>query len=326
MKEAIGHLLNPSTLEPNLGLYLGTLGIDNSREYKTSFLSSWKRIDSVLVDLITEELIVDLRIFRGPGACKALVNLWFLETGKFRTLEWDGKAGKEFLTRGTFRNGYWSFTQGNQRFNFRLDDTIQQGYTHSSVLTSDLNLQLDALVSTLEKVNRPISSLETSGKDWIFRLLSPDLPVRGQLSLNETVLNLESSERLSYSVTSGFSDRSFQPESRIYGNGAGKNVFRINLHKQTGILLWRNGVPTPLETATFQKESLSYVLRDPSEQIELVVTPIRTTQQIIPGFFGKKNPMERVEGIVSGKIRFGNKKETVKKGLAILEIERETHT
>ncbi|EMJ81685.1 hypothetical protein LEP1GSC016_0314 [Leptospira borgpetersenii serovar Hardjo-bovis str. Sponselee] len=53
MKEVIGHLLNPSTLEPNFGLYSGTLGIDNSREYKTSFLSSLKKIDSVLVDLIT---------------------------------------------------------------------------------------------------------------------------------------------------------------------------------------------------------------------------------------------------------------------------------
>lgn len=320
MKEAIGHLLNPSTLEPNLGLYLGTLGIDNSREYKTSFLSSWKRIDSVLVDLITEDLILDLRIFHGPGACKAVLNLWFIESGKFRALEWDGKAGKEFLTRGTFRNGYWSFTQGNQRFNFRLDDTIQQGYTHSSVLTSDLNLQLDALVSTLEKANKPVSSLESSGKDWIFRLLSPDLSVRGQLSLDESVSNLESSERLSYSISSGFSDRSFQPESRIYGNGTGKNVFRLNLHEQTGILLWRNGVPTLLETAKFQKESLSYVLRDPSDQIELTVTPIRTTQQMIPGFFGKKTWIERVEGNISGKIRFGNKKETIKKGFAILEV------
>ncbi|EMP05576.1 hypothetical protein LEP1GSC124_1495 [Leptospira interrogans serovar Pyrogenes str. 200701872] len=77
MKEAIGHLLNPSTLEPNLGLYSGTLGIDNSREYKTSFLSSLKKIDSVLVDLITEDFLLGLRIFRGPGACKALLNLWF---------------------------------------------------------------------------------------------------------------------------------------------------------------------------------------------------------------------------------------------------------
>ncbi|AOP35128.1 hypothetical protein A0128_15530 [Leptospira tipperaryensis] len=320
MKEAIGHLLNPSTLEPNLGLYLGTLGIDNSREYKSSFLSSWKKIDSVLVDLITDDFLLALRIFRGPGACRAFLNLWFTESGKFKDLEWDGSPGKEFLSRGTFRNGYWSFTQGNQRFNFRLDDTIQQGYTHSSILATDLNLQLDALVSTVEKSHKPVSSLETSGKDWLFRLISPDLSVRGQLALDEDTWNLDSSERLSYSITSGFSNQAFIPESRIYGNASAKNSFRLNLNENTGILLWRNGVPTFLESATFQKESLSYVLRDPSDQIELTITPIRTTPQIIPGFFGKKIPLERVEGKISGKIRFGNKKETIKKGFAILEV------
>ncbi|MBM9578338.1 hypothetical protein JWG45_14385 [Leptospira sp. 201903070] len=320
MKEAIGHLLNPSTLEPNLGLYLGTLGIDNSREYKSSFFSSWKKIDSVLVDLLTEDFLLALRIFRGPGACRAFLNLWFTESGKFRDFEWDGRPGKEFLSRGTFRNGYWSFTQGNQRFNFRLDDTIQQGYTHSSILANDLNLQLDALVSTVEKVQKPVSSLETSGKDWLFRLLSPDLSVRGQLALDEKTWSLDSSEKLSYSITSGFSDQAFLPESRIYGSVNAKNSFRLNLNENTGVLLWRNGVPTLLESATFKKESLSYVLHDPSDQIELTVTPIRTTPQIISGFFGKKIPLERVEGRISGKIRFGNKKETIKKGFAILEV------
>ncbi|TGK22057.1 hypothetical protein [Leptospira stimsonii] len=320
MKEAIGHLLNPSTLEPNLGLYLGTLGIDNSREYKSSFFSSWKKIDSVLVDLLTEDFLLALRIFRGPGACRAFLNLWFTESGTFRDFEWNGSDGKEFLSRGTFRNGYWSFTQGNQRFNFRLDDTIQQGYTHSSILASDLNLQLDALVSTAEKVHKPVSSLESSGKDWLFRLISPDLSVRGQLALDEDTWNLDSSEKLSYSITSGFSDQAFLPESRIYGSVNAKNSFRLNLNEKTGILLWRNGVPAFLESATFKKESLSYVLHDPSDQIELTVTPIRTTPQIIPGFFGKKIPMERVEGRISGKIRFGNKKETIKKGFAILEV------
>ncbi|XDD50909.1 hypothetical protein AB3N59_03705 [Leptospira sp. WS92.C1] len=320
MKEAIGHLLNPSTLEPNLGLYSGTLGIDNSREYPSSFLSSWKKIDSVLVDLITEDLVLGIRIFRGPAACKAILNLWYTQTGKFRNLEWSGSVGKEFLSKGTFRNGYWSFTQGNQRFNFRLDDTIQQGYTHSSILLGDLNLQLDALVSTVERSNKPVSSLEKSGKDWIFRLISSDLSVRGQLSLDDEIQNLESSEILSYSITTGFSNQSFLPESRVYGNGTGKNTFRLNLSQDTGILLWRNGVPTFLETASFKKESLSYVLHDPSDQIELTVTPIRTTHQEISGFFGKKTRIERVEGKISGKIRMGNKKETIKKGFAILEV------
>ncbi|TGM53004.1 hypothetical protein [Leptospira adleri] len=320
MKEAIGHLLNPSTLEPNLGLYLGTLGIDNSREYKSSFFSSWKKIDSVLVDLITDDFLLALRIFRGPGACGAFLNLWFTEEGKFKDFEWAGSAGKEFLSRGTFRNGYWSFTKGNQRFNFRLDDTIQQGYTHSSILASDLNLQLDALVSTAEKTHKPVSSLESSGKDWLFRLISPDLSVRGQLALDEETWNLDSSERLSYGITSGFSNQSFIPESRIYGSASAKNSFRLNLNENTGILLWRNGVPAFLESATFKKESLSYVLHDPSDQIELTVTPVRTTSQIIPGFLGKKIPMERIEGKISGKIRFGNKKESIKKGFAILEI------
>ncbi|AYV55333.1 hypothetical protein [Leptospira kmetyi] len=320
MKEAIGHLLNPSTLEPNLGLYSGTLGIDNSREYKTSFLSSWKKIDSVLVDLITEDFLLNLRIFRGPGACKALLNLWFFKDENFKDFEWAGSPGKEFLSRGTFRNGYWSFTQGNQRFNFRLDDTIQQGYTHSSILASNLNLQLDALVSTVEKTHKPVSSLEESGKDWLFRLISPDLSVRGQLAIDDNTWNLESSEKLSYSIAAGFGNQSFFPESRIYGWSSGKNSFRLNIHPNTGILLWKNGIPTFLETATFKKESLSYVLHDPSDQIELTVTPVRSTHHTISGFFGKKIPMERVEGKISGKIRVGNKKETIKKGFAILEI------
>ncbi|EMM77252.1 hypothetical protein [Leptospira santarosai] len=320
MKEAIGHLLNPSTLEPNFGLYSGTLGIDNSREYKSSFLSSLKKIDSVLVDLITGDFLLGLRIFRGPGACKALFNLWFFESGEFRDFEWVGSPSKEFLSRGTFRNGYWSFTQGNQRFNFRLDDTIQQGYTHSSIFTSDLSLQLDALVSIVEKTNKPVSFLGMSGKDWLFRLISPDLPVRGQLAIDDKIWNLESLERLSYSVTAGFESVSFLPESRIYGFGSGKHSFRLNYNKNSGILLWRNGIPTFLETASFKKESLSYVLHDPSDQIELTVTPVRTTPQMISGFFGKKIPMERVEGKVSGKIRIGNKKETIKKGFAVLEI------
>ncbi|EKO63035.1 hypothetical protein LEP1GSC082_1532 [Leptospira kirschneri str. H2] len=320
MKEAIGHLLNPSTLEPNLGLYSGTLGIDNSREYKTSFLSSLKKIDSVLVDLITEDFLLGLRIFRGPGACKALLNLWFFESENFRDFEWAGSAGKEFLSRGTFRNGYWSFTKGDQRFNFRLDDTIQQGYTHSSILSPNLNLQLDALVSTVEKINKPVSSLETSGKDWLFRLISPDLSVRGQLAIDDKTWNLESSEKLSYSITSGFENRSFLSESRIYGFGSGKNSFRLNYNPNTGFLLWKNGVPTFLETASLKKESLSYVLHDPSDQIELTVTPVRKTQHIVSGFFGKKIPMEKVEGRVSGKVRIGSKKETIKKGFAILEI------
>ncbi|EMJ81677.1 hypothetical protein LEP1GSC016_0313 [Leptospira borgpetersenii serovar Hardjo-bovis str. Sponselee] len=197
---------------------------------------------------------------------------------------------------------------------------IQQGYTHCSIFTSDLNLQLDALVSIVEKTNKPVSSLGASGKDWLFRLISPDLQVRGQLAIDDKTWNLESSERLAYSVTTGFESMSFLPESRIYGFGSGKNSFRLNYNKNSGILLWRNGVPIFLETAAFRKESLSYVLHDPSDQIELTVTPIRTTRRIISGFFGKKIPMERVEGKVSGRIRIGNKKETIKKGFAILEI------
>lgn len=94
----------------------------------------------------------------------------------------------------------------------------------------------------------------------------------------------------------------------------------MNYSPNTGFLLWKNGVPTFLETASLKKESLSYVLHDPSDQIELTVTPIRKTQHIVSGFFGKKIPMERIEGRVSGKVRIGSKKETIKKGFAILEI------
>ncbi|TGK22249.1 DUF2804 domain-containing protein [Leptospira fluminis] len=320
MKESVGSLLHPSTLEPLFGTYSGTILVDNSREYKSGLLSKIRSVDSVLVDIINQDIFLELRLYRTLLRSGASLFLWNKKNGTVRETQISEKGNSSFLRQGTFRDGYWSFTKDNYRFNFRLDDTIRQGYTHSAVWEKDLNFQLDALVGIGDKnKSLPYSAILPSGKDWYFITHSPDLSVQGQLSWNDLSFDMEN-ETLAYSVAKGYSSSAFPLENRIYARTSGKKRIHLYESQDPSVFLWKDGsweTSLPFEQKMRGK---SRILVGENSRFELELEPSVEASFSRPTTWGS-NKFRKTIYTVSGWIKNKGKKETIKDGIAIWEEE-----
>ncbi|TGK58303.1 DUF2804 domain-containing protein [Leptospira wolffii] len=314
MKEHLGSILHTSTLEPMFGTYFGPVQIDNSREYKSGPLSWFRSVDSVLVDIWNDSVFLELRIFRNRFRSGARLLLWNRKSDTFQELNVEENGTSSFLKQGSFKDGYWSFSKGEKRFNFRLDDTIRQGYTHSAIWAKDLNFQLDALVNTGDpNRTRPLTQINPSHGDWFFLNRSPQLELEGQLSWNDLSTNFQN-DSIAYSVSKGFSSEAFPLESRIYLT-IGKKKAQIYLGETP--VLWKDGeakiLEIPKEISNGKTKSFK------SSQFELVLEPEFEASFLRPKTWGKDH-FKKSLYTVSGWIKTKQKKEKVTGGIAILEV------
>ncbi|EPG73281.1 PF10974 family protein [Leptospira fainei serovar Hurstbridge str. BUT 6] len=318
MKEPVGSLLHPSTLEPLFGTFSGSIPIDNSREYKAGLLSKLRSVDSILVDILDETVFLELRIYKTVFRSGASLFLWNRKNGSVRETQIQGTGSNSFLKQGTFRDGYWSFTRNNHRFNFRLDDTIRQGYTHSAVWEKDLNFQLDALVQTGDKSKSlPFSSIEPSGKDWFFTTHSPDLAVQGQLAWNDLSVSMEE-ETLAYSVSKGYSGFAFPLESRIYARIGGKKRIHFYISQDGAVFLWRDGILESLGQIHIAAIGKKKILTNADSSFKIELEPAVEASFERPTTWGTGR-FRKTIFTADGWIKTKNKKETVKDGIGIWE-------
>ncbi|TGK02650.1 DUF2804 domain-containing protein [Leptospira langatensis] len=316
MREYLGSILHPSTLEPLFGSYFGPVHIDNSKEYNSGLFSRLRSVDSVLVDILSENVFLELRIFRTQFRAGASLLLWDRKTGNLQDLQIHERGNSSFLKQGSFKDGYWSFTKSDKRFNFRLDETIRQGYTHSAIWEKDLNFQLDALVHTGDKMkNQWFTKIHPSGKDWLFLHHSPILNAEGQLAWNDVSFPLQD-DILAYTVNKGFGTDAFPLENRIYLQFANKK--RIHLYPEEKTVLWQSGEAQSLDSLSIQKQGKTRLLSDPSSKLELVLEPELEASFTRPKTFGTERFIKTLYS-VSGWVKLKNKKEKVKSGFAILE-------
>ncbi|TGM99486.1 DUF2804 domain-containing protein [Leptospira dzoumogneensis] len=316
MKEHLGSILHPSTLEPLFGKYFGPVQIDNSKEYNAGLFSRFRSVDSVLVDILSEKIFLELRIYSGKISSGASLLLWDRKTGNVQEFETTEKGTSSFIKQGSFKDGYWSFTRSDKRFNFRLDDTIRQGYTHSAVWEKHLNFQLDALTYTGEKKKGNwFTKISPSGKDWIFENHSPHLSLEGQLSWNDLSVSLENGI-LAYTVRKGYSSEVFSLENRIYLEMGPKK--KIHIYNDDEIYIWGDGEVSNLGSAVWTSEGKRKIVRDQNSKLELVLEPELEASFFRPNTFRMKNFIKTLY-TVSGWIKTKSKKEKVTDGIAILE-------
>ncbi|TGK06653.1 DUF2804 domain-containing protein [Leptospira semungkisensis] len=316
MRESLGSILHPSTLEPLFGSYFGPVQVDNSKEYNSSLFSKFRAVDSVLVDILSEKVFLELRIFRTQFRAGASLLLWERETGNLQDLQIHERGNSSFLKQGSFKDGYWSFTKSDKRFNFRLDESIRQGYTHSAIWDKDLNFQLDALVNTGDKTkNQWFTKIHPSGKDWLFLQHSPILNAEGQLAWNDLSFALEE-DILAYTVNKGFGAEGFPLENRIYLQFANKK--KLHLYPEEKTILWQNGEAQSLESLSIIKKGKSRILSDPNSKLELNLEPELEASFSRPKTFGTDRFIKTLY-TVSGWVKLKDKKQKVKSGFAILE-------
>lgn len=314
MREHLGSILHPSTLEPMFGTYFGPIQIDNSREYKSGPLSWLRSVDSVLVDILNDSVFLELRIFRNRFRSGATLLLWNRKNETFRELKVEENGTSSFLKQGSFKDGYWSFSKEEKRFNFRLDDTIRQGYTHSAIWAKDLNFQLDALVNTGDpNRTKPLTQILPSRNDWFFLNRSPQLEVEGQLSWNELSVNLQN-DSIAYSVSKGFSSEAFPLENRIYLR-IGKK--KAQIYPGEVPVLWKDGETKILDKPEESSRGKTKFIKSP--QFELVFEPEFEASFSRPKIWGKDH-FKKTLYSVSGWLKTKQKKEKISEGIAVLEL------
>ncbi len=315
MREHLGSILHPSTLEPLFGTYFGPIQIDNSKEYNSNLSAFFRSVDSVLVDIIHKSVFLELRIYRTRFRSGASLLLWNRETGAVQELDLRETGSSSFLKQGTFKDGYWSYTKNEKRFNFRLDDTIRQGYTHSAIWDPKLNFQLDALVNTGDKnKSNPFSKIHPSGKNWFFLNHSPELNLEGQLAWNDLSVSLEN-DSLSYTVTKGFSSDAFPLENRLYLRLGNQKKAHLYLDEQN--ILWQNGDIKILDQIDTTNQGKTKILK--SSQMELLLEPELEASFRRPTTLWGNTEFIKSLYTISGWIKPKSKKEKVTDGLAILE-------
>ncbi|PJZ77465.1 DUF2804 domain-containing protein [Leptospira neocaledonica] len=316
MKEHLGSILHPSTLEPLFGKYFGPVQIDNSKEYNSGLFSKFRSVDSVLVDILGEKIFLELRIYASKFKSGANLLLWNRETGNLQEVSLLENGTSSFIHQGSFKNGYWSFTKSDKRFNFRLDDNIRQGYTHSAIWEKNLNFQLDALAYTGDKnKGNWFTQISPSGKDWVFKNHSPDLRLEGQLSWNDLSVSLENG-LLSYTVGKGFGPEVFPLENRIYLNVSAKK--KIHLYLEDEILVWTNGEVSNLGNAIWSGNGKRKIVQDQNSKLELTLEPEIEASFSRPKNFGTEKFIKTLY-TVSGWVKTKSKKEKISDGIAILE-------
>ncbi|TGL60514.1 DUF2804 domain-containing protein [Leptospira sarikeiensis] len=316
MKEHLGSILHPSTLEPLFGKYFGPVQIDNSKEYNAGFLSGFKSLDSVLVDILNEKIFLELRIFGTKFKSGASLLLWNRQTGNLQELKILENGNSSFIKQGSFKDGYWSFTKSDKRFNFRLDDTIRQGYTHSAIWEKNLNFQLDALAYTGDKnKSNWFTQISPSGKDWVFQHHSPNLNLEGQLSWNDLSVPLENGI-LSYTVSKGYSSEGFPLENRIYLQIGAKK--KIHLYIEEEILVWTEGEILNLGEPIWTNQGKKKILKDKNSKLEFELEPELEASFLRPKNLKSENFIKTLY-TVSGWIKTKTKKEKITNGISILE-------
>ncbi|MGJ4788078.1 DUF2804 domain-containing protein [Leptospira koniambonensis] len=316
MKEHLGSILHPSTLEPLFGKYFGPVQIDNSKEYNAGLFSKFKSVDSVLVDILSEKIFLELRIYSTKFKSGANLLLWNRETGNLQEVSLLESGTSSFIHQGSFKNGYWSFTKSDKRFNFRLDDNIRQGYTHSAIWEKNLNFQLDALAYTGDKnKGNWFTQISPSGKDWVFKNHSPDLRVEGQLSWNDLSVSLENG-LLSYTVFKGYSSEVFPLENRIYLQIGVKK--KIHLYLEEEIIAWTDGEVLNLGDPVWESQGKKKVLKNKNSTLELELEPEVEASFPRPKNFGSEKFIKTLY-TVSGWIKTKTRKEKITRGIALLE-------